>query len=537
MLESIALLNQITVGDVGGLSAVSIIVALFVGTFISEDAACIAAGALASTGEISLTLAIGACLAGIVVGDLGLYAAGRIFGRRILALKIAKRFVKEASITRASQWLNDRGASAIFVSRFVTGLRLPTYLAAGLLRTDFRKFAMYFVVAAAIWTPLIVASVAFFGGILAGWSVLAGVAVIVAARFALKLFRWRDRRLLIGKLRRIRHWEFWPLAVFYFPVVCYVFLLAIRYRSLTVFTCANPSIPAGGFVGESKDAIYRLIARDPDNTKYLLNHCVIGSRSPVAERIATVRDFMVANSIAFPIILKPDAGERGKGVRIVASETQLNEAIASIGEDHIVQEFFGGGETSVFYYRHPLAETGTIFSMTEKICPAVTGDGISALEELILNDERAVCLAAKYFEANRESIESIPEAGERVQLIRIGTHSRGAIFRDGIHLKTAGLEQAIDRICRRIDGFHFGRFDIRYSSLEDLQAGRGFKIIELNGVTRESTNIYDPQYSLIDAYRILFRQWRIAFEIGAANKRLGSRPSSAIQLVHQVFAS
>jgi hypothetical protein len=52
-------------------------------------------------------------------------------------------------------------------------------------------------------------------------------------------------------------------------------------------------------------------------------------------------------------------------------------------------------------------------------------------------------------------------------------------------------------------------------------------------VTSEATNIYDPQNSLIDAYRILFRQWRIAFEIGAQNRAFSelSQPTTIRNLL------
>jgi len=49
------------------------------------------------------------------------------------------------------------------------------------------------------------------------------------------------------------------------------------------------------------------------------------------------------------------------------------------------------------------------------------------------------------------------------------------------------------------------------------------KIVELNGVTSEATHIYDPKLSLFGAYRVLFEQWRIAFEIGYLNRTRGIR--------------
>ena len=111
-----------------------------------------------------------------------------------------------------------------------------------------------------------------------------------------------------------------------------------------------------------------------------------------------------------------------------------------------------------------------------------------------------------------------------MQLIEIGTHCRGSIFLDGAEIKTEAMEAAIDRVARGFDGFYFGRFDIRTPSLADFKQGENFKVVELNGVTSEATHIYDPLNSLVTAYRVLFQQWRIAFEIGAQNRKQGIRP-------------
>ena len=72
------------------------------------------------------------------------------------------------------------------------------------------------------------------------------------------------------------------------------------------------------------------------------------------------------------------------------------------------------------------------------------------------------------------------------------------------------------------DGFYFGRYDVRVPSEEDLRRGRAFKVIELNGATSEATHIYDPRYGVLAAWRTLFRQWRLLFEIAAANHARGA---------------
>jgi hypothetical protein len=92
-------------------------------------------------------------------------------------------------------------------------------------------------------------------------------------------------------------------------------------------------------------------------------------------------------------------------------------------------------------------------------------------------------------------------------------------------LWTEALEQRIDQISRRYEGFFFGRYDLRGEDLDALKAGKGFRIVELNGVTSEAAHVYDPQHSLGAAYRVLAHQWRLAYRIGAANRRQGAEVS------------
>jgi len=47
----------------------------------------------------------------------------------------------------------------------------------------------------------------------------------------------------------------------------------------------------------------------------------------------------------------------------------------------------------------------------------------------------------------------------------------------------------------------------------------------------EATHIYDPKLGLWEAYRVLFLQWRIAFEIGDLNRASGVRPTSVAELI------
>lgn len=532
MLEYIRLIDP----SAPEVSTVGLFAFFFFATFFSEDAACILAGTAAANGRIGFLNALAACFLGILVGDLLLFGMGRVVGIRIFDNRVVQRFVSPNSIQRVSEWLEKNAGSAVFLSRFVTGLRLPTYLAAGALRTDFVRFSFWFFLASAIWTPILVGSVTFAQTTIFPQNALIGIAFLLfIVRFGFKLTSWKYRRHIVGRIKRITNWEYWPIQIFYFPVVLYVLMLALKFRSLTVFAAANPAFPAGGFKGESKKDIYDALKKSERVYQNLLAYALILREASLPERLDAAWKFMDENKLTFPLVVKPDAGERGKGVRIVYSLDELTNAISSSECDLIVQEFASGEEVSIFYYRRPHEARGQIFSITEKRFPTVVGNGVSTIEELILKDPRAVALVKKYIEHNKDRIDQVPAVDEVVRLIDIGTHSRGAVFLDGGWLKTTALESKIDEICRSFNGFNFGRFDIRVPTHTDLRLGQNLKIVELNGVTSESTNIYDPRHSLIDAYRILFRQWQLAFEIGAENSKLGARQTGVLDLLRLGF--
>ena len=537
---------QPQISEAQGATAFVFFLLLALSTLISEDLTCIAAGVLAAQGRISLTLAILACFFGIWVGDLILFLVGRWFGAKALQRAPLRWFISEDSVKRGAEWFQKRGAIAIFLSRFTPSLRLPMYLGAGIFRMNFFKFAFYSALAVAIWTPILVKLAAWLGAEAIESAFMQGQNVIwklilaffigyFLIRFLLKLTTWKGRRLALGKWKRIRHWEFWKLKVFYPPILAYIAWLMWKHKSVTIFTCANPAIEASGFVGESKKEIYEGLRKSSENEEYLLKFTTI--QEDEAEKLTIARNFIESNNLTFPIALKPNSGERGANAFIVKSETELEKRLAEVKEDSILQEFAGGEELGVFYYRYPNAEKGKIFAITEKVFPKVTGDGVSTLETLILQDNRAICLAKSYFDRNEENLEEVLADGEVYQIIDIGTHSKGAIFLDGTYLKTPELEAKIDKICQRFEGFYFGRFDIRVPSREDFQRGKNLKIIELNGVTSEATSIYDPKNSVFEAWRILREQWRIAFEIGTQNYAKGAKKTTVRELIKLILTN
>lgn len=126
-------------------------VLIVLGTFILEDAATVLAAITVAEGGVSIPLALSALYAGIVLGDIGLYALGRL-SSHIVQLE---RFVPGHKRLRGREWLKGRVFSVVFISRFIPGARLPTYTACGFLRADLRQFILAAVVATLIWTSLL----------------------------------------------------------------------------------------------------------------------------------------------------------------------------------------------------------------------------------------------------------------------------------------------------------------------------------------------------------------------------------------------
>jgi membrane protein DedA with SNARE-associated domain len=472
--------------------------ALALATLVSEDLACLTAGLLVAEGKLSFLSATWACFLGILIGDLLLFAAGRWPGRTLLGIPYLKRRISEERLEQSSQWLRERGFTAVVVSRLVPGLRLPTYFAAGLLRTSAARFALHFTIACALWTPLLVGSAAWFGGMLGRWSLPLFAAAILIAR------SHRLRRRLVGFVLRKVRWEFWPIWAVYLPLLPYLLYLAVRYRSTMVFTLANPTIPTGGLVGESKAAI--------------LTH--LRAAASHVPPFATARNAAeaIAAGIGLPFVLKPDQGERGKAVAIARTSADVEAYFQHPRGRTIVQPYIEGLEFGLYYARHPEAPAGQLLGITWKQFPVLTGDGKRTVGQLILDDPRAVCLAQGYLRTCRRDPASIPAPGERIVLAEIGAHSRGSIFVDAGHLHTAALEATVDCVTRAHPTFHLGRFDVRTPSIEHLQRGE-FQVLELNGIGGEPVHMYDARHSYAYGWRALARHWRLAFAFGDVNRR------------------
>jgi hypothetical protein len=311
---------------------------------------------------------------------------------------------------------------------------------------------------------------------------------------------------------KLRSWEYWPFGIVQFPLFIYFSWLALRSRSLIFFSASNPGIEMGGMFGESKFDILQKIP-----SRYVAKSIRV-SMNLSAEFVLENLD---KNGFSLPVIFKPDLGERGHMVKKITNKEQIEQYLKKIKVDFIAQEFVDLPlEFGIFYARNPKEENGMVTSVVTKEMLCVIGDGKSTLEELILNKDRAKLQWEKLREVFNKELQKILLDGEKKELVSIGNHCLGTTFLNGNHLINKQLNSTFDNISKQIDGFYFGRFDLRCNSVEDLYKGN-IKIMELNGCGAEPAHIYQPGYSLFKALGELFAHWRAIFIIARENKKRG----------------
>jgi membrane-associated protein len=154
---------------------------------VPSETAVIAAGVLAGTGDLELSLVIIAGAVGAFTGDNTAYLLGRKFEAPISRLV----FRGEKGQKRhdwAERSLDRYGGPIIFGARFVPGGRTAVTVSSGVLRMRWRRFAIYAGIAAIAWASY-AALIGYLGGktfednpiwgLIMGFGIAAAVFVIV----------------------------------------------------------------------------------------------------------------------------------------------------------------------------------------------------------------------------------------------------------------------------------------------------------------------------------------------------------------------
>jgi hypothetical protein len=327
----------------------------------------------------------------------------------------------------------------------------------------------------------------------------------------------------VGRLERLPKW------LNLVPMLVQWVWLSLRHRSLTLPSCANPALTAGGLVGEGKMEYLALMgAHARAATAITTSVDIVGP-----DALADVQAAMARHGLGFPLAVKPDLGWCGFGVRRIDDLDALAHYVQAYpcGKRLVLQEWLGAsGEAGLFYLRWPGEASGELFGVLLRHFPRVVGDGVHSVAQLMATDQRARRLGRDGASEPCCDVRRIPACGEVVRIASVSSTRVGGGYEDGTPHITAELIRAVDAIAGDMGDFHAGRFDVKYDDLAALQAGR-FRIIEVNGAGSEAVHAWDPRFSLRQAYGIVFAKQRRLFAIGSEMRRRGHRPVGFLALL------
>jgi hypothetical protein len=311
---------------------------------------------------------------------------------------------------------------------------------------------------------------------------------------------------------KLFHWEYWPFGIIQIPLYFLWFWYALKERSIFYFSASNPGILTGGMMGESKFDVLELV---PDEVK---PKTILVKYPCNTEQVTKL---IQENNLALPLIFKPDMGERGWMVRKIKTDSDIAQYLSEIKIDFIIQELVDLPlEFGVYYLRFPREENGFVNSIALKEFLFIEGDGKKTLQQLIQEKDRARFQWEVLKITYHDRLQEILPLGQKLELVSIGNHCLGTTFLNGNHLITEKLSASFDRISKQINGFYFGRYDLRCATLQDLENGK-IKIVELNGCGAEPAHIYHPGASLWKGIRDLITHWNNMYRISKQNHTLG----------------
>lgn len=308
--------------------------------------------------------------------------------------------------------------------------------------------------------------------------------------------------------KRLTLWEYWNTWVIYLSLAPFWIYFSIRNRNLFFFELTNPGIRFGGMAMQSKIDIYRLLPQE------LIPKTVFLTKDEASK-------FDVNKIDDYPVVVKPNEGLKGLGVQTIYSPEQLEDYLRKYNFDVIIQEKISyKTELGIFYCRYPREKDGFITGVTLKKKMASVGDGVSTVRELVMKDYRLRRQIKALEKINSDILQKIPAKDEKIEILDIGSHTRGAEFLDVTEKLKEEAFKLLNPIASKINGFFYGRFDILCDFDEHSNTITKFKVIELNGAMSEPIHIYDPKNSLLYAWKEILRHWKIMSTIAYQNRNI-----------------
>ncbi|MEO6187618.1 MAG: hypothetical protein ABIO77_02185 [Ginsengibacter sp.] len=330
---------------------------------------------------------------------------------------------------------------------------------------------------------------------------------------ALKLINLFLRQLkTISLFEKIKNWEQWPFQVLYAPIAPVWGWYMLRSGSVWFFTPSNPRLTFGGMEGEPKREMHLLL---PPHL------CPVFFNVKPSDDFELVLQKLEEKKIQLPFIVKPEVGGQGILFRKIETLEQLKFYHSKVPAEYFIQEFIDYPiEVSLFYYRHPTEEHGTISGFLQKIPLHVIGDGIHTLAELLRINTKAKKRMDELRTKHESNFNVVLAEGQKYMLSYAGNHNRGAKFIDISGEKDERLLNFLDEISKKND-FFYGRYDIMCHSIDEMKEGKNFVILEYNGCGAEPNHFYDTDYTLLNAYKEILKHWKVLYQISKYNKEHG----------------
>ncbi len=323
-------------------------------------------------------------------------------------------------------------------------------------------------------------------------------------------------------LVRLSNYEYWPMWAFYLPLFFYFVYRGIINRNFFFFTNVNTGFdPMGGLFFDSKST----------TDKFIPQQFRPGS---ILVRKGEIAD-IDSQRFKYPLIIKPDQGERGKRLCKIDDKSRLNDILILYDEDILIQEFNSFPlEFSVFVVYDPDLCKHKILSLTEKKFFKVSGDGYSNFSILIKSSHRGIYAYKNLLELSGIKEEYIPAKGEEILVHQIGNHNKGTEFIDaGLKISPA-MQERFAMFLKDCRVFEYGRFDVKTKSLKDLETFEKICFIEFNGLAAEPTVVYDSRTGYFKALKTFVNHWKSMEKISKYNKLKGVKPQRTAVVVKKI---
>lgn len=170
----------------------------------------IVAGALVHDGQLPLAPVLLAAVAGALIGDLPWYAAGRIYGYRVLRVLCRVSLEPDSCVKQTETKFERWGARSLLVAKFIPGFSTVAPPIAGAMRLGLPAFLIYSAAGAALWAGVAVAlGMVFHAQVdsLIKWLSDKGALAVLILGLAVILYvaaKWIERRIFIRAMRMAR---------------------------------------------------------------------------------------------------------------------------------------------------------------------------------------------------------------------------------------------------------------------------------------------------------------------------------------------